>query len=268
MDALLLVTLMAAGDVPALVAHRGASAAAPENTVAAFRAAWREGADAIENDWRLTRDGRIVCMHDATVDRTTDGKGAVSALGFAEIRALDAGRWKGDAWKAEKVPTLAEMLAAVPAGKRTFVEIKVGPEIVPQLAREIAASKLPRDRVAIIAFDDAVIAAAKRAMPDVKAYWIYAFKRSQGRWSATTDELVARLRACKADGLDVGFTAESAEVVDAGLARALAAAGLELMVWTVDDPDLARRARALGVRAITTNKPAALRAALTAGGQP
>jgi glycerophosphoryl diester phosphodiesterase len=262
MNALALALALAAAGMPALVAHRGASASAPENTVAAFRAAWREGADAIENDWRLTRDGHPVCMHDTRVDRTTDGKGAVAELTFEQVRALDAGRWKGTRWTGEQVPTLTEMLATVPRGKRTFLDVKAGPQIVPALAAEIAASHIPDERVAIIAFDSAVIAAAKKAMPRVKAYWLYAFERTGGKWSATADELVARLRACGADGLDVGLTAETSEVVDDALAGKLAAAGLELLVWTIDDAALARRARALGARAITTNNPAALRAAL------
>jgi glycerophosphoryl diester phosphodiesterase len=116
-----------------IVAHRGASAAAPENTVAAFRAAWKEGAHAIESDWRLSVDGQVVCMHDATVNRTTNGKGAVDKLSFAELRALDAGQWKGSAWQGERIPTLGEMLALVPRGKRTFIEVKSGPDLVPQV---------------------------------------------------------------------------------------------------------------------------------------
>jgi glycerophosphoryl diester phosphodiesterase len=263
MQALAIVTLLAAGGVPELVAHRGDSAAAPENTVAAFRAAWRAGADAIENDWRLSRDGLIVCLHDATVDRTTDGKGPVAALSLEQIRGLDAGRWKGERWKGERVPTLAEVLAVVPAGKRAFLDVKVGPEILPVLKKEIERSGVPPDRVAIIAFNGKVIAAAKRAMPQLKAYWLYRFQRSEAQWSATQDEVMARLLASKADGLDVELTAESAEMVNADLAQKLRAAGRELLVWTVDEPDLARRARDLGARAITTNKPSALRAALT-----
>jgi glycerophosphoryl diester phosphodiesterase len=262
MAALPLVLLLAAAAMPQLVAHRGASAAAPENTVAAFRAAWREGADAIENDWRLTRDGHPVCLHDTRVDRTTDGKGAAAELTFEQVRALDAGRWKGERWAGEKVPTLGEMLAAVPPGKRTFLDVKAGPEIVPALAAEIEAASIPAERVAIIAFDSRVIAAAKKALPRIKAYWLYAFERTGGKWSATADELIEQLRASGADGLDVGLTADTAAVVNAELAGKLAAAGLELLVWTIDDPALARKARDLGARAITTNTPAALRAAL------
>src|SRR5688500_18691840 len=181
MNALLLMGLLAAG-VPELIAHRGASKAAPENTLEAFRTAWKEGADAIESDWRLSSDGRIVGMHDATVDRTTEGTGKVVALSFEALRRLDAG-------KGERVPTLAEMLALVPKGKRTFIEVKVGPEIVPALKTELAASKVPHERIAIIAFDPNVIAAAKKALPSVKAYWLYGWQRKDGAWTATHEEV-------------------------------------------------------------------------------
>jgi glycerophosphoryl diester phosphodiesterase len=256
-----LAILVAAGGVPQIVAHRGlSSAAAPENTIAAFRAAWAEGADAIENDWRLTRDGRVVCLHDEVVDRTTTGKGAVSTLLFDEVRALDAGLWKGEKWRGQKVPTLAEMLATVPPGKRAFIHVKVGPEIIPALKREILAAGTPPDRIAIIAFSEKVIAAAKREMPQIKAYWLLSFERIDNKWSPSDLEVLRRVQAMGADGLNVEFTYPTSAIVTRQLSQKLADAGLELLVWTIDDPNLARRAQSIGVRAITTNTPGPLRA--------
>ena len=109
---------------PFLVAHRGASRDAPENTVPAFELAWRQGADAIEGDFRLTADGRIVCMHDADGERTGGRKLAVAAATLAELRQLDVGAWKGQAWKGTPPPTLAEVLATVPPGKSVYLEVK------------------------------------------------------------------------------------------------------------------------------------------------
>ena len=103
------------GRVPCLViAHRGASGTHPENTMAAFRRAVELGADMVELDVQLTRDGEVVVFHDAMLERTTDGTGPLSALSLAELRRLDAGRWRGAAFAGERVPTLAEVLAAVP----------------------------------------------------------------------------------------------------------------------------------------------------------
>src|SRR6056297_841327 len=93
-------------------AHRGASAVAPENTLAAFTAALQAGADGIELDVHLTRDGVPVVMHDETVDRTTNGSGRIRDLSHAEIDDLDAGSWFGPRWRGEKIPTLEKVLVA------------------------------------------------------------------------------------------------------------------------------------------------------------
>ena len=97
-----------------VIAHRGASGTHPENTIAAFRRAVDVGAGMIELDVQLTRDRHVVVIHDATLDRTTDGRGPVSAVTLAELRRLDAGRWFAPRFAGERVPTLAEVLAAVP----------------------------------------------------------------------------------------------------------------------------------------------------------
>lgn len=108
---------------PLIIAHRGSSAHAPENTLAAFQLAAEQGADAIELDVDLTRDGQAIIMHDATIDRTTDGQGAVHALTLEEIRRVDAGAWKGAMFKGERVPLLDEVFAAV--GRRVLINVEV-----------------------------------------------------------------------------------------------------------------------------------------------
>lgn len=108
---------------PLIIAHRGSSAYAPENTLAAFQLAAEQGADAIELDVDLTRDGHAIIMHDATIDRTTDGEGAVSALTLEEIRRVDAGSWKGAAFKGERVPLLDEVFTAM--GRRVLINVEV-----------------------------------------------------------------------------------------------------------------------------------------------
>jgi glycerophosphoryl diester phosphodiesterase len=248
-----------------IVAHRGASYDAPENTLAAYRLAWRQNADAIEGDFCYSLDKQIVCMHDATTDRTAGHKAKIADLTFADIRQLDAGSWKDPRFQGEPIPTLAEVLALVPKDKRLFLEIKIGPPIVPDIQRQIEASGLKSGQIVIISFDEKVIAAAKAAMPSIKACWLYSFKKKDGAWSITHDELISRLRASKADGLDVGFTSESQEIVNEALSRKLREAGLELHVWTVDDPALARRAIERGTLSITTNRPQWLRRELGLG---
>ncbi|MEO7840606.1 MAG: glycerophosphodiester phosphodiesterase family protein [Anaerolineales bacterium] len=108
---------------PVIFAHRGASAYAPENTLAAFELALAQNADAIELDVKLTADGRVVVIHDATVDRTTGARGRVKDLSLADLRALGAGSFFSEKFQSERIPTLEEVFEAV--GSRTFINIEL-----------------------------------------------------------------------------------------------------------------------------------------------
>ncbi len=108
---------------PVIFAHRGASAHAPENTIAAFELAIAQQADAVELDVKLSADGHVIVIHDSTVDRTTNGHGKVEDMTLAELKTLDAGSFRGKAFAGEKIPTLEEVFEAV--GKRTFINIEL-----------------------------------------------------------------------------------------------------------------------------------------------
>lgn len=250
-----------------LVAHRGASGNAPENTLAAFRLAWEEGADAIEGDFYLTTDGEIVCIHDKDTKRVCPG-GVPCEVGkatLAELRVLDVGAWKHADFTGERIPTLYEVLDAVPTGKRIFIELKCGPEIVPVLKRMLAARKSPKpEMIAIICFNAEVIAACRKEMPGIDAHWLVSFKKDKlsGTWTPKPDAILATLARTGASGLDV--QAESA-VVDAAFVARLRGAGYAFHCWTVNDPAVARLFQELGADSITTDQPALLRKALARG---
>jgi len=108
---------------PVIFAHRGSSAHAPENTLAAFKLAVDHGADAIELDVKLSQDGEVMVIHDQTVERTTNGSGQVRQLRFEELRRLDAGSFFGDPYAAEKIPTLREVFESV--GDKIFINIEL-----------------------------------------------------------------------------------------------------------------------------------------------
>ena len=236
-----------------IVGHRGASFDAPENTVAAIKLAWEQKADASEFDIYLTKDGQIVVIHDATAKRTAGSDVKVSETTLAELRKLDAGAWKGAKFAGEKLPTLAEMLATVPPGKRVFIEVKCGPEVVPELGRVLKAAKLKPAQTCVISFDAAVIAATKKARPDLPALWLVSLNARKPR---TAEELIAKAKEINADGLDLSATPA---VLDEAFGKKVKAAGLKLCVWTVNDVDLARKMIAAGAESITTDKPAWLR---------
>jgi len=170
--------ILSASADPLIVAHRGASADAPENTLAAFQEAWRQGADAIEGDFRLTKDGKIITMHDDTTKRTTGRNLVVANTDWATLKSLDAGSWKGKSWRGEKIPLLSEVLASMPKGKEIFIEVKCGPEIVPALFKTIVRSKVTLKQITIISFDKEVIRAVKKREPQIKANWLSGFKEN------------------------------------------------------------------------------------------
>ena len=243
-----------------VVAHRGASFDAPENTMTAFRLGLQQGADAIEGDFHLTADGHIVCMHDRNAKRTGGVDRALATMTLAEVRQLDVGRWKGAAFAGERVPTLSDVLAILPPDKKFLIEIKCGVEILPELARVLAphASAFPRLR--IISFDADVVAAVKREFPAIRAYWLTSLKRLASDGDPPPMSVILdTLKRTGADGLDA-----HADLFDAypELMAALRAHAYEVHAWTVDEPAVARRLSELKVDSITTNRPRFLRDAI------
>jgi glycerophosphoryl diester phosphodiesterase len=148
-----------------LCAHRGAMQTHPENTIPAFKAAIRAGAHMIEFDVWLTKDQEMVVIHDAKVDRTTDGQGRVSDLNFAEIRKLDAGSWKAPEFKGEQIPTLEEVLDVMPYNIWLNIHIKGTGELPVRVARVVAEKG--RLHQAFLACSVAAALKAKEAVPGI-----------------------------------------------------------------------------------------------------
>jgi len=243
---------------PLIVAHRGASADAPENTIPAFELAWKQNADAIEGDFHLTQDGHIVCLHDADTRKHAGKPLVVAQSTLAELRALDVGARKGPQWKDTRIPTLDEVLATIPKGKRIFVEIKCGPEIIPPLLNKLGASGLNAGQIVIIAFDAGVIKTVKTAAPQYEANWLCAFKRKSGRDTPSRSSVLKTLRSCGADGLSTN----AYPAIDADFVAKVRATGANYHVWTINDAPTARRFRELGADSITTDLPSPIRKAL------
>lgn len=244
-----------ADTVPLIIAHRGASKEAPENTLAAFDLAWQQGADGIEGDFRLSSDGVIVCMHDATTARVSAQRLSVAKTPFAALRKVDVGSWKGAKWSEERIPSLQEVLSAVPEGKKIFIEIKCGTEIVEPLEKAIEQSALRPEQIVVIAFDEAVVARVKQLIPAVEANWITDFSRG-----LSDEAILAILKTINADGL----SCEADRRVDEEFVGSLRREGMGLHIWTVDNPDDASYFSALGVDSITTNGPGRMRELLEA----
>ena len=242
-----------------IVAHRGASHDAPENTLAAFKLAWQQGADGVEGDFYLTRDGEVVCIHDKTTGRTAGQDVVVAEATLAELQALDVGQWKGAEFAGEKIPTLRQVIATVPEGKMLIIELKAGPQIIGPVQKVLAESGLPDEQVCIISFNEQAIAAAKRQMPNIKAHWLTGYKQQNETdpWLPSADEVAQTVKRLAVDGLG---TEGNRQVVTAQFLAELRKQGVqEFHVWTVDDPQDAQFFAAQGAFGITTNRPLEIR---------
>ena len=234
---------------PLIVAHRGASFDAPENTLPAFELAWEKGADAIEGDFLLTKDNQIVCIHDKTTKRLSEQNLVVAKSTLEQLKTLDVGSWKNEKYTGTPMPTLSEVFTTVPDGKNIFIEIKCGPEIIPYLVKEIQESDLKTDQVRMICFNEEVIKAFKKAMPDYKAYWLSGFKKKNGSWKPSLEEVLFTLQDCKADGLD------SQHTIPPEFSKAVLGAGFEWHAWTINDVETAKRLAKRDIYSITTDRP-------------
>ncbi len=231
---------------PMNIAHRGASAYAPENTMAAFRLGLEMGADGLETDLRFTRDGQVVLMHDATVDRTTDGHGPVAELTLDEVRCLDAGVRAGARWAGERVPTLGEFLDAFAYRTHLALELKAdGLEGV--VAAELRSRGLA-DTVTVTAFERERVEQLLRALPGVRTGYL---AESFGRADLETLVAAGIRQACP-----------RATVVDAAMVGEAHRLGLEVRAWGVRDEGAMRRVLDAGVDGMTVNWPDRLAAEL------
>jgi glycerophosphoryl diester phosphodiesterase len=251
-----------------IIGHRGASHDAPENTVASVSLAWKQNADASEIDIYLTKDKRIIALHDRTTKKTTGKDWKPAERTLAELATLDAGSWKSPKYAGEPIPTLEDILDTIPPGRRLVIEIKCGPEVLPHLQTVLEACPKSPDQIVIIAFEWAVITGAKQRSPKIPCYWLYGttprVDKETGKISDRPDELLARCKAAGLDGLDIHHESQ----ITPEFMKRMKDAGLGLLVWTVNDPEVARRMVDLGVAGITTDRPAWLREQLqTTAGQ-
>ncbi|WP_265520285.1 glycerophosphodiester phosphodiesterase [Oerskovia flava] len=238
---------------PVVIAHRGNSSVAPQNTLAAFESAWRAGADAIELDVRLSRDGRVVVIHDSTVDDTTDGSGAVEQLDLATLRALDAGSWFSRAFVGQRVPTLDEVLALLVERPGTDVLLEVKGAWTPTEARRVTdavdAAGLA-ERVVVQSFWPQTVEALRDAAEHLPRGLLLALPPDG------PDEL---LRVCKELDVVTCNPAGTLLAADPGLLDRLRSMGLQVMVWTANEPAEWELLCEADVDAIITDRPDRLR---------
>jgi glycerophosphoryl diester phosphodiesterase len=243
---------------PIVIAHRGYRRRFPENTLAAFRAANTAGAEMIELDVTLSRDGVPVVIHDDSLQRTTSGHGLVARCSVAELQALDAGSWFGDAFAGERIPTLVEVLSMRDRPPLVNVEIKP-PGEPPQAVRAVLAAVISALRqtdtmaaVLISSFDPRVLAQCAALPPPRPAIGVLT--------SPAPDE--ALLERCRRLG---AFSCHpNQRHLEPQHVRRLKTLGVRVYPYTVNEPARIRQLLAMGVDGIITDDPPLVRGLLAA----
>lgn len=243
-----------AATAPLVIAHRGASAYAPENTLAAFCLAWVQGAQAVELDAKLSADGAVMVIHDQTVDRTTGSKGRVAELTLAQLKKLDAGSFFGPQFKGEPIPTLDEVFAAV--GQRLLINVELTNYANPfdsLVARVIQLVKKHglEERVLFSSFHPLSLMRAIEFLPQVPRA-ILAEPGRAGGWARSF-----WLKSLAPEAVNPHYSD-----ADEAFLNRQRRSGRKVYAWTVDDPQEMARLIRQGASGIISDDPiAALKAA-------
>ena len=236
-----------------IVAHRGASGCAPENTLASVKHAWMVDSDAVEIDVHLTKDGKVVVIHDGNAKRTSGEDLIIKDTVSEDLRCLDVGSFVAYKFRNEKIPFLEEVLATIPDGKKIFIEVKCADERIIPCLKQLINNSGKRKNVVIISFNLDLITKAKRLMPDIPVYWLVGarFDKEKQDYLLYEPSLIEKVKEAGIDGLDLGYIALTKDYVDQ-----IHKEGLKVYVWTVNYLDVMKRMQELGVDGITTNHPA------------
>lgn len=234
-----------------IVAHRGESFDAPENTMAAINLAWERGAEVVEIDVHLSRDKKIVVIHDYNTKRLAGVNKKVKDQSVEELKKLDAGSWKDIQWKGEQIPTLKEVMDSGPDEKKIVIEIKSDSGIIPYLKNEIEQSELSNDQIELIGFNLKTMALAKQEFPDHKVLWLLDldYVWINRVFKPSIKKAIVKAKKYNLDGLNVwAGTMLTKKMIDE-----IHDNNLLVYCWTVNDIQKAKNLISWGMDAITTD---------------
>lgn len=247
--------------MPLIIAHRGESYDAPENTLASINLSWEHGAEAVEIDIRLSKDNHVVVIHDYNTKRIGNKFEKVKNQTLEELRKLDFGSWKSEKFINEKIPTLAEVFKTVPSGKKIIVEIKSSEKIIPFLVEDIRNSGLQDYQIEIISFKYDVLKQAKQLLPKLKMLYLadldYTWMTKV--FSPPVEKLIKKVEEANLDGLNVW----AGKLLTEKFVSTVKWQKLLLYVWTVNDPEHAKILADWKIDAITTDRAKWLKEQLT-----
>jgi len=231
-----------------IIAHRGESYDAPENTHASINLAWEKNDDAVEIDVQLTKDERIVVIHDKSTLRTGGKLKRISSNTYENLLQVEIGKFKGRKWKNERIPLLGDVIDKVSKNKILFVEVKSDDKIIKPLKNLIGQKNVSPNQIKFIGFDINTMKLIKESLPRFESYWII-----EGKHYKSKSVLKSSVEECKAAGLD-GFDVQARKYLNSDVIQFVKNNGLKIYTWTVDDPKRAEQLYLDGIDGITTNR--------------
>ncbi len=235
-----------------IIAHRGESYDAPENTLAAINMAWERKVKAVEIDIQLTKDNEIVVIHDKDTLRITGKKKVIKKSTLKELKLLNAGFHKEGDWDNERIPKLSEVLDTVPLDCKVIIEIKSSDNILPKLASELLQSGLLHSQIELIAFNSRTLVKAKQLMPDYRMLWLLSLDYVLPWWLVWINErrTVNKVKKLNLDGVNVW----AGKRLTANFISTFKDAGLFVYSWTVNSPEKAGSLIENGIDGITSDR--------------
>ena len=232
---------------PLVIAHRGVSSEAPENTLAAYSLAWKLKSDAIEIDIRRTKDSFFVCSHDNNLNRVSLNKKSISSMLFSEITEVDIGSWKSKKYKDERMPLLSKVLSTIPKGKKVFIEIKGALKEIDQLISIVKKSKIKIRDCHFLSYIPANIKKIKKEFPDFKA----TLNTIPAFYNYEIEKIKRLIKSTDSDGISLHI--DSSESIS--LVKKLKKEEKFVLAWTVNDSRFMRKLIKWQVDGIITDYP-------------
>lgn len=239
-----------------IIAHRGESSEAPENTLSAINLAWAIGADGVEIDVHLTGDNKIVVIHNSRTKSISGKRFRIKSSSLEKLKSFNVGRTIGKKYYSERIPTLNEVLLTVPPEKYIFIEIKCGVEIIPHLKQVLKHSHLKIDQIKIIGFGFNKMVEIKKNFPE---YEVFLNRRiSIGKVFSRRSywqNLIIKLKQSSLDGLNLSYT----KTINFKLVEMFRQNKLKIFIWTVNNPKKTLRLISFGVDGFRSDRSGRIR---------
>lgn len=235
-----------------IIAHRGESFDAPENTLTSINLAWKNNIKSVEIDIHLTKDNEIVVIHDYDTLRVSGTKKVIKKTALQELKLLNFGSYKNFNLLDEHIPTLKEVLETVPSDGKLIIEIKSDDKILNKLKSELTQSKLKNSQIEIIAFDLNTIAKAKQLMPEYKMLYLLDLDYFWPHWMLRINKK-RMIRIVKNHNLD-GVNVWAGKILNSKFIKQFQNADLLVYTWTVNNPKTAEKLLDAGINGITTDR--------------